>query len=126
MVRISNIDIPSNKNIEISLTYIYGIGRSRAKKIVEKLGIDPKTKAKNLTDKQVSDIGKEIKEFTVEGELRQIVSQNINEQIRISCYKGLRRIKHLPIRGQSSRHNARTNKGVRKTVANKKRSTALK
>jgi small subunit ribosomal protein S13 len=126
MVRISNIDIPGIKNIDISLTYIYGIGRSRAKKIVDKLGIDPKIKAKNLTDKQISDIGKEIKEFTVEGELRQAIGQSINEQIRISCYKGLRRLKHLPVRGQSSRHNARTNKGVRKTVANKKKSTALK
>jgi small subunit ribosomal protein S13 len=126
MVRISNIDIPGIKNIDISLTYIYGIGKSRAKKIVDKLGIDPKIKAKNLTDKQISDIGKEIKEFTVEGDLRQAIAQSINEQIRISCYKGLRRLKHLPIRGQSSRHNARTNKGVRKTVANKKKSTALK
>ncbi|WNE41514.1 MAG: 30S ribosomal protein S13 [Mycoplasmataceae bacterium] len=126
MVRISNIDIPGIKNIEVSLTYIYGIGKSRAQKIVKKLDIDGKIKAKNLTDKQISDIGKEIKEFSVEGELRQFVSQCINDQIRISCYKGLRRIKHLPIRGQSSRHNARTNKGVRKTVANKKRSTALK
>lgn len=126
MVRISNIDIPGIKNIDISLTYIFGIGKSRAKKIVDKLGIDPKIKAKNLTDKQISDIGKEVKEFVVEGELRQAIAQNINEQIRISCYKGLRRLKHLPIRGQSSRHNARTNKGVRKTVANKKKSTALK
>jgi len=126
MVRISNIDIPGIKNIDISLTYIFGIGKSRAKKIVDKLGIDPKIKAKNLTDKQISDIGKEVKEFVIEGELRQVVAQNINEQIRISSYKGLRRLKHLPIRGQSSRHNARTNKGVRKTVANKKKSTALK
>lgn len=126
MVRISNIDIPGAKNIDISLTYIYGIGRSRALKIVEKAGIAITTKAKNLTDKQINEINREIKELTIEGDLRQKVSQNVNDQIRISCYKGLRRMKHLPIRGQSSRHNARTNKGVRKTVANKKRSTALK
>ena len=126
MVRISNIDVPSNKNVETALTYIYGIGRSRSHKIVCKLGINGYTKTKELTDKQINEIGKELKDFIIEGELRQFVSQNINEQIRISCYKGLRRMKHLPIRGQSSRHNARTNRGVRKTVANKKRSTALK
>ena len=126
MVRISNIEIPSFKNIEISLTYIYGIGRSRSSKILKKLGIECKTKVKDLTDEQISNIGKEIKQFSVEGELRQIVNQSIKDQIQISSYKGLRRLKHLPVRGQSSRHNARTNKGVRKTVANKKRSTALK
>lgn len=126
MVRISNIEIPNFKNIGVSLTYIYGIGRSRASKILDKLGIEAKTKASNLTDEQVSNISREIKEFSVEGELRQIVTQSIKDQIQISSYKGLRRLKHLPVRGQSSRRNARTNKGVRKTVANKKRSTALK
>ncbi len=126
MVRISNIEIPSDKNIDISLTYIYGIGRSRAKQIIGTLDISEKTKIRDLTDKQINELGKEIKSFVVEGELRQVVTQSVNDQIRISCYKGLRRTKHLPVRGQSSRHNARTNKGVRKTVANKKRSTALK
>jgi small subunit ribosomal protein S13 len=126
MVRISNVEIPNTKNVDISLTYIYGIGRSQALKIVEKIGIDIRTKTKDLTDKQINEVNREIQNLSIEGNLRQKVSQNINDQIRISCYKGLRRMKHLPIRGQSSRHNARTNKGVRKTVANKKRSTALK
>ena len=126
MARIAGVDLPRDKRVEIGLTYIYGIGISRSRMIIEKLGIDKKIKAKNLTDNQINEIGKEIKKFVVEGDLKKIVGQNINDQIRISCYRGLRRLRHLPVRGQRTRHNARTNKGVRKTVANKKRSTALK
>src|SRR5437764_14088330 len=122
MVRISNVDIPSNKSIPFALTYIEGIGQPRAKKIVNKLNIDSKKKAKDLTETEIRALNEEIKQFPTEGELRRIKQEIISNEIRLGTYRGLRRLKNLQVNGQRTRHNARTAKGhVRKTVANKKK-----
>jgi small subunit ribosomal protein S13 len=122
MVRISNVNIPGNKNTSFALTYIYGIGRTRAEKLVTKLNISFQKKADDLTDDEIKAINEEIKGFAVEGELKRINQEIINEGIRLGTYRGLRRLKRLPVNGQRTRHNARTCKGrVRKTVANKKK-----
>lgn len=126
MVRIGNKEIPGGKNILTSLTYIKGIGRSLSKKVVESSNIDWKVKVKDLTDDQISRISKEVSQFPIEGELNRIVSENIKSQIFNRSYKGQRRVLGLPVRGQRTRHNARTNKGPRKTVAGKKSSTLKK
>ena len=125
MVKIANIRIPDEKNVLISLTYIKGIGRRRSEQILKNSGIDWKIKAKNLTHEQISKINKEIN-FPIEGELDRIVNERIKDQILNRTYKGQRRVLGLPVNGQSTRHNARTNKGPRKTVAGKKSSKLKK
>jgi small subunit ribosomal protein S13 len=124
MARIVGVDLPKNKRGEIGLTYIFGLGRSNAQKILEKAGVDRDVKVKDWTDDQVSMIRKIINEnFKVEGELRSQVQLNIKRLMDIGCYRGIRHRLGLPTRGQSTKNNARTRKGRRKTVANKKKAT---
>lgn len=124
MARISGIDIPKNKRGEIALTYIYGIGRSNANKILAKAGVDKDIKVKDWNDDQTTSIRNVIsEEFKVEGELRSEVHLNIKRLMDIGCYRGIRHRLGLPVRGQSTKNNARTRKGKKKTVANKKKAT---
>jgi small subunit ribosomal protein S13 len=124
MARIVGVDLPKNKRGEIGLTYIFGLGRSSAQKILEKAGVDKNVKVKEWTDEQVNLIRKVINEnFKVEGELRSNVQLNIKRLMDIGCYRGVRHRLGLPVRGQSTKNNARTRKGRRKTVANKKKAT---
>ncbi|KOY85530.1 30S ribosomal protein S13 [bacterium 336/3] len=123
-MRIAGTDIPNNKRGEIALTYIYGIGRSSAKKILQQAGIDLDKRVANWTDDDAVKIRNIIgEEFTVEGQLRSQVQLNIKRLMDIGCYRGLRHRRGLPVRGQSTKNNARTRKGKRKTVANKKKAT---
>ena len=122
MARIAGVDIPNNKRVEIALTYIYGIGRKSANDILVKTGINPDTRAKDLTEDEVAKLRDEIeKSYTVEGDLRREVSLNIKNMIEINCYRGIRHRKGLPVRGQRTKTNARTRKGPAKTIANKKK-----
>lgn len=124
MARIVGVDLPKNKRGEIGLTYIYGLGRSLAQRILEKAGVDKDVKVKDWTDEQVNLIRKVINEnFKVEGELRSTVQLNIKRLMDIGCYRGVRHRLGLPVRGQSTKNNARTRKGRKKTVANKKKAT---
>ena len=124
MARIAGVDLPRNKRGVISLTYIFGIGRSTASYILAKAGIDESTKVQDWTDDNVREISQIItNEYTVEGELRSEVQMNIKRLMDIGCYRGLRHRKGLPLRGQRTQTNARTRKGKRKTVANKKKVT---
>ena len=122
MARIAGVDLPKEKRVEIGLTYIYGIGVSSSKKILGKAGINPDTRIKDLTDDQVNSIRKAMDEgYKVEGDLRREIALNIKRLIEIGCYRGIRHRKGLPVRGQKTKTNARTRKGPRKTVANKKK-----
>ncbi|HLU70271.1 MAG TPA: 30S ribosomal protein S13 [Fibrobacteria bacterium] len=122
MARISGVDIPNNKRSEIALTYIFGIGRVSAKAILEKADIDPAKKAGDLTDEEIGKLRRVIESgYQVEGDLRAQVSINIKRLVDIGCYRGLRHRKGLPVRGQRTKTNARTRKGPRKTIANKKK-----
>ncbi|MBQ4602433.1 MAG: 30S ribosomal protein S13 [Clostridia bacterium] len=122
MARIAGVDIPNSKRIEIALTYIYGIGRTSAVKILETTGIDPDTRAKDLTEDQVAKLRDEIENnYMVEGDLRREVGMNIKRLIEVNCYRGMRHRKGLPVRGQRTKTNARTRKGPAKTIANKKK-----
>lgn len=122
MARIAGVDIPNEKRVEIGLTYIYGIGRVRSNKILEATGINPDTRVKDLSENDVASIRKYIEaNYTVEGELRRDVAMDIKRLKEIRCYRGLRHIANLPVRGQSTKTNARTRKGPRKTIANKKK-----
>jgi small subunit ribosomal protein S13 len=124
MARIVGVDIPNNKRGEIALTYIYGVGRSRANTILEKAGVDKDLKVQDWNDDQFAAIRKVINEsFKVEGELRSEVQLNIKRLMDIGSYRGIRHRIGLPVRGQSTKNNARTRKGKRKTVANKKMAT---
>jgi small subunit ribosomal protein S13 len=124
MARIVGVDIPSNKRGEIALTYIYGIGRSRSNMILKEAGVDRDIKVSEWTDDQFGDIRRIINEkYKVEGELRSDVQMNIKRLMDIGCYRGIRHRIGLPVRGQSTKNNARTRKGKRKTVANKKMAT---
>ncbi|MBU4343597.1 MAG: 30S ribosomal protein S13 [Candidatus Omnitrophica bacterium] len=117
MARISGIDLPKEKRIEIALTYIYGIGRSSSDKILKATGVDPNTRAKDLKEEEVSRIAAVIqKEYKVEGDLRRDATQNIKRLIDIGSYRGFRHRRSLPVRGQRTKSNARTRKGPRKTV----------
>jgi small subunit ribosomal protein S13 len=121
MARISGVDLPRNKRMEVALTYIYGIGRSRAKQILEATGVSLDMKTDALTDDQIVKIRTEIdKTGKIEGDLKREVSLNIKRLIDLGCYRGSRHKKGLPVRGQRTRSNARIRKGPRKTVANKK------
>ena len=122
MARIAGVDIPNNKRVEIALTYIYGIGRKSANDILAKTGINPDTRAKDLTEDEVAKIRDEIEaSYTVEGDLRRDVAMNIKRMVEINCYRGIRHRKGLPVRGQRTKTNARTRKGPAKTIANKKK-----
>jgi small subunit ribosomal protein S13 len=124
MARISGIDLPKNKRGEIGLTYIYGIGRSTAKHILDGAGVDVNTKVQDWTDEQLTAIRTIINdEVKVEGALRSEVQLNIKRLMDIGCYRGTRHRKGLPLRGQRTKNNSRTRKGKRKTVANKKKAT---
>jgi len=121
MARISGVDVPREKRVLISLTYIHGIGRSSAANVCEATGIDPSTRVRDLSDNEVTAIRAFIdQQLKVEGDLRREVSQNIKRKMDIGCYQGLRHRRGLPVRGQRTHTNARTRKGPRKTVANKK------
>ena len=122
MARISGVDIPNSKRVEIALTYIYGIGLKSSKDILAKTGIDPDTRAKDLTEEDVAKLRDEIENsYTVEGDLRREVSMNIKRMVEINCFRGIRHRKGLPVRGQRTKTNARTRKGPAKTIANKKK-----
>ena len=122
MARIAGVDIPNNKRVEIALTYIYGIGRTSANNILAATGIDPNTRAKDLTDADIAKLRDEIEEnYKVEGDLRRDVGLDIKRMIEINCYRGIRHRKGLPVRGQRTKTNARTRKGPAKTIANKKK-----
>lgn len=124
MARIVGVDIPNNKRGEVALTYIYGIGRSRANNILATAGVDANIKVQDWTDDQFAAIRKTINEnFKVEGELRSENQLNIKRLMDIGCYRGIRHRIGLPVRGQSTKNNARTRKGRKKTVANKKKAT---
>ena len=122
MARIAGVDIPNNKRVEIALTYIYGIGRKSSNDILAKTGINPDTRAKDLTEEEVAKLRDEIENsYTVEGDLRRDVALNIKNMVEINCYRGIRHRKGLPVRGQRTKTNARTRKGPAKTIANKKK-----
>ncbi len=124
MARIAGVDLPNNKRGEIGLTYIYGIGRSSARDILGKAGIDFDTKVKDWNDDQIAAIRSLItEEYKIEGELRSSVQMNIKRLMDIGCYRGIRHRIGLPVRGQTTKNNARTRKGRKKTVANKKKAT---
>ena len=122
MARIAGVDLPREKRVEIGLTYVYGIGRTSSNKILEKTGIDPDTRVKDLTEDDVAKLREVIEhEYTVEGDLRREVALNIKRLVEIDCYRGQRHRKGLPVRGQRTKTNARTRKGPAKTIANKKK-----
>ena len=117
MARIEGVDLPRDKRIEVGLTYIYGIGKSTAQKILDSTGIDPSTRVRDLTEEEVSKLRSEIDDsYTVEGELRRDVRANIKRLMDIGCYRGYRHRRGLPVRGQRTRTNARTRKGPKRTV----------
>ena len=122
MARIAGIDLPREKRIEIGLTYIYGIGRKSATEILKLANVDPDTRVKDLTDDQEAALREVIdKNYTIEGDLRREVALNIKRLTEIGCYRGVRHRRGLPVRGQRTKTNARTRKGPKKTIANKKK-----
>ena len=122
MARISGVDLPREKRVEIGLTYIYGIGVTTSNRILSQAGVDPNTRVKDLTDDEVKKIAEVIAETqVVEGDLRRQIAMDIKRLTEIGCYRGIRHRKGLPVRGQKTKTNARTRKGPRKTVANKKK-----
>ena len=122
MARISGIDLPREKRIEIALTYIYGIGPARAAKVLEITEIDPDTRVKDLTEEQEAKLRETIEaNYTIEGDLRRETAMNIKRLSEIGCYRGLRHRRGLPVHGQRTKTNARTRKGPKKTIANKKK-----
>ena len=124
MARIAGVDLPNNKRVEIGLTYIYGIGPATAKKIINETGVNPDTRVKDLSESDIAKLREYIEHnLRVEGDLRSEVSLSIKRLIEIGCYRGVRHRKSLPVRGQSSKRNARTRKGPRRTVAKKKTAT---
>ena len=122
MARIAGVDLPREKRVEIGLTYIYGIGRASSVKVLEKANVNPDTRVRDLTDEEVGRIRDAIDEIlTVEGDLRREIAMNIKRLQEIGCYRGVRHRKGLPVRGQNTKTNARTRKGPKRTVANKKK-----
>jgi small subunit ribosomal protein S13 len=122
MARIAGVDIPREKRVEIALTYIYGIGRTTSQRLLEQVGIDPNTRVRDLTEEEVSRIRVFVDQnLRVEGDLRRDVANDIKRKIEIGCYQGIRHRKGLPVHGQRTHTNARTRKGPKKTVANKKK-----
>lgn len=122
MARIAGVDLPRDKRVEIALTYIYGIGRSRAQDVLKETGINPDTRVRDLTEDEVGRIREVIdRTYTIEGDLRREVQQNIKRLMDIGCYRGIRHRRGLPVRGQRTRTNARTRKGPRRTVGAKRK-----
>ena len=123
MARIAGVDLPREKRIEIGLTYIYGIGRNTSNKILKEAGVNPDTRVRNVTDDEVRKISEAIERLgvVVEGDLRREIALNIKRLQEIGCYRGIRHRKGLPVRGQNTKNNARTRKGPKRTVANKKK-----
>ena len=123
MARIAGVDLPREKRIEIGLTYVYGIGRTTSNKILAEAGVNPDTRVRNITDDEVKRISEAIEKLnvTVEGDLRREIAMNIKRLQEIGCYRGIRHRKGLPVRGQNTKTNARTRKGPKRTVANKKK-----
>lgn len=121
MARIAGVDIPRDKRIVISLTYIYGIGKTTAQKVLEAVGVSEETRVRDLTDAELDKIRTEIDNLKVEGDLRREISLNIKRLMEIGSYRGLRHRRGLPVRGQNTKNNSRTRKGPRKTMANKKK-----
>ena len=122
MARIAGVDLPNEKRVEIGITYIYGIGRATANKILKETGINPDTRVKDLTEEDVSKLREYIDHnLKVEGELRSEVNLNIKRLMEIGCFRGIRHRRGLPVRGQNTKNNARTRKGPKRTVANKKK-----
>jgi small subunit ribosomal protein S13 len=127
LARIAGVDIPNDKPVHISLTYIYGIGRTKSREAVNAIGLDPQTRVKQLTEDEISRIRDYIdRHFVVEGDLRREVNLNIKRLMEIGCYRGLRHRRGLPVRGQRTRTNARTRRGPRRTVAGRRRVAAKK
>ena len=127
MARIAGVDIPRDKRVEISLRYIFGIGPTRASKILQQTRVSPDTRVRDLSDDEVNRIREVIdREYIVEGDLRREVRQNIQRLIEINCYRGIRHRRNLPVHGQRTRTNARTKRGARLTVAGKRRAAAKK
>jgi small subunit ribosomal protein S13 len=127
MARIAGVDIPRDKRVDIALRYIYGIGPSLARRIVVTANVSPETRVRDLTDDEVSSIRETIdRGYTVEGDLRREVRQNIQRLIEVNCYRGMRHRRGLPVHGQRTRTNARTKRGARRTVAGKRRSVSKK
>ena len=123
MARISGVDLPKDKRVEIGLTYIYGIGKATAEKIIATTGINPDTRVRDLTEEEVAKLREEVGKLKVEGDLRREVSLNIKRLTEIGCYRGVRHRRGLPVRGQNTKQNARTRKGPKKTIAGKKKAT---
>ena len=121
MARIAGVDLPRDKRVEIGLTYIFGIGRSRANEILKKANVNPDTRVKDLTEAEISAIRSVVDGYTVEGDLRREIALNIKRLKEINCYRGLRHKRGLPVRGQRTKTNARTRKGPRKTIGKKKK-----
>ena len=121
MARIAGIDLPREKRVEIGLTYIFGIGRPTSNKILKDTGINPDTRIKDLTEEEVNTLRKAIDNYLVEGDLRREISLNIKRLRDIRCYRGIRHMKGLPVRGQKTKKNARTSKGSKRTVGRKKK-----
>ncbi len=121
MARIAGVDIPREKRVVVSLTYVFGIGRTRSEKILADAGISEDKRVKDLTDEEIVKIRQEVQKYTVEGDLRRERSMNIKRLMEIGSYRGIRHRRGLPVNGQNTRNNARTRKGPRKTVANKKK-----
>jgi small subunit ribosomal protein S13 len=127
MARIAGVDLPRDKRVEVGLTYIYGIGRSSSEDILQRAGVDPSTRVRNLTESEVSRLREIIdREYRVEGDLRREVQMNIKRLMEIGSYRGLRHRRSLPVRGQRTRTNARTRKGPKKTVAGRGRRRGIK
>ncbi|MGD2205948.1 MAG: 30S ribosomal protein S13 [Anaerolineae bacterium] len=127
MARIAGVDLPRDKRVEISLTYIFGIGRSRSLEILQRANVDPDTRVRDLAETEVAKLREVIdRNYRVEGDLRRQVAMNIKRMQEIGCYRGIRHRKGLPVRGQRTRTNARTKRGPRKTVAGRRRSRAKK
>ena len=120
MARIAGIDLPREKRVEIGLTYIFGIGRSRSQEILRNTGIDFNTRVKDLTEQEVQALREEIEKYDVEGDLRRDIALNIKRLREINCYRGMRHKRGLPVRGQNTKNNARTRKGPKKIVSKKK------
>lgn len=121
MARIAGVDLPNEKRVEIGLTYIFGIGLSTSKKILAATGVNPDTRVRDLTEDEIQKLRNEIDNYNVEGDLRRDIALDIKRLMEINCYRGIRHRKCLPVRGQRSKTNARTRKGPKRTIANKKK-----
>jgi len=119
LARVGGVDLPRNKRMEVAITYIYGIGPTLGKKVLEEANVDPDTRTNNLTDQEVNRLNKVLHEYKIEGDLRRTVAMNIKNLMNLGSYRGLRHRRGLPVRGQRTRTNSRTRKGKRKTVGGK-------